>query len=37
MVTVTTDFVTAGRKYIGFPTENGWGTVSVRVNGNMGR
>ena len=34
---VTTDFVTAGRKSIGYPTENGWGTVSVRVNDNRGR
>ena len=27
---VTTDSVTAGRKTVGIPTENGWGTVSVR-------
>ena len=37
LATDPTDFVTAGRKTVGFPTENGWRTVSVRVNGNRGR
>jgi hypothetical protein len=31
------DCVTAGRKTVGNPTKNGWGTVSVKVTGNRGR
>jgi hypothetical protein len=32
-----TDCLNYRRKTVGNPTENGWGTVSIRVNGNKGR
>ena len=37
LVTAPTDLVTAGRRIVGLPTENGWGTVSIGINGNKGR